>query len=106
MADDTLLLAKRITDARDLLDEAYAVAKTAAEREKIRRERVRLKKELQRLISIRIQAEGEEYDAATEALAKANTKLRKAIADQAKLAEAIEALAHALDLVALVRPVL
>jgi hypothetical protein len=106
MADDTLLLAKRITDARDLVDEAYSVAKKAAEREKLRKERVRLKKELQRLISIRIQAQGQEYDEATEALGKASTKLRKAIADQAKLAEAIETLAHALDLVGLVRPML
>jgi len=105
MPQDTLLLAKRITDAKDLLDEAYGKAKTAKKRESIRKERVRLKKELQRLISIRIQAQGREYDDATDALGRANTKLRKAIEDQAQLAEAIEAIAHALDLVALVVPV-
>ncbi len=102
MPEDTLLLAKRITDAKDLLDEAYGKAKTEERRKRIRKERVRLKKELQRLISIRIQAQGQEYDAATDALAKANAKLRKAIEDQAELVAAIEAIANALDLVAMV----
>ncbi len=101
---EIIKLATQLDKARDHLFELAQNTRSPGKKAEIAREMRRLSRETRRLISINIKKRGEEYDAATSALGTANTRLRKAIDDSQKLADALEQVAFALDLVAKVKP--
>jgi uncharacterized protein YukE len=87
---NTLLIAKRIQLSKQRLDALLAHESiTRAQAKELLKQRAALDREIMRLISVNIQTAGEEYDAATEALAKANTALADAIDDIDQIGEAI-----------------
>ena len=99
MSEETLELAEKIVEGRNLLNDLWQAASDPKQKKKIRRQLDALDEQMLRLISINVKAEGEEYDEAVEALAGANRKIEKAITHLNQLAGAIEAVAAAVDLV-------
>jgi hypothetical protein len=96
---EILLLAKRLGLLRSKLDELYERSKTSSKRKKLQERYDELDRQQMRLISIVVKDNGNEYDAATAALGKANTALKSVIDGEAEFIKGIDAAAEALDLV-------
>lgn len=101
---ETIELAENIMEARKGLDKLWEACEDPTIRKKIRRQMNALDIEVMRLISINIKKRGEDYDKATNSLAGANKKIQKALADLERIADAIGAVASAIDLIAEVKP--
>jgi hypothetical protein len=106
MAERILLVAKRLRETRDGLEELWTKSnRNKARRKKIEKQLSGIDDEIMRLISIAIDEGTQEYRDATTALGGATTKVEEAIADTKKVAEALTAVAQAIGLVAMVVPV-
>jgi len=109
MPTTTSMLASRLILLRTRLDEIWESAKGESADSKERRKQLlvqyrALDRQTMRLISMNVKASGQEYDAATEALGKANKALNTALDGEKAFIDAINLVAEALDLVAKVLP--
>jgi ABC-type sulfate transport system substrate-binding protein len=96
---EVLLLAKRLDLLRSRLDDAWDATDDRAKRRKLQEQYDDLDRQLMRLISIQVKSNGQAYDAAVEALGKANAALKRALDEEEQFVKAIQAASEALDLV-------
>ena len=105
MADTKIIkLADELDKARDRLFELASKTRNKERKAELSRQMRKLSKQIRRLISMNIKKHGKEYQAATAAMTQANRKLRKAIEDSQKIADAIEVMAFALDAASKIKP--
>ena len=97
--EQVLLLAKRLDLLRSRLDDAWDATDDRAKHRQLQDQYDDLDRQQMRLISIVVKSNGQEYDAAVDALGKANTALKRALDDEEQFVKAIQAASEALDLV-------
>jgi len=94
-----LLIAKRIRLARERLETLLEGQTDEERRARVRQLLVALDREVGRLISIALDEASAEYTHATAALGQANTRIQRAIEDDAAFDDAVDAVLRAVDLV-------